>query len=56
MKSYYILIKGRVQGVGFRPFIYNLANDLNLKGEVKNSSLGVEIKLKTNDIELFLQH
>jgi hydrogenase maturation protein HypF len=56
MKSYYILIKGRVQGVGFRPFVYNLANDLNLKGEVKNSSLGVEIKLKTDDIELFIKN
>ena len=38
-----ILIKGLVQGVGFRPFIYRLANEFNLCGTVENNNLGVEI-------------
>lgn len=40
----YIVIKGAVQGVGFRPFIYNLAAKMNLKGYVLNSSSGVYIE------------
>jgi hydrogenase maturation protein HypF len=37
-------ITGVVQGVGFRPFVYNLATHLNLSGWVLNSSSGVEIE------------
>ncbi len=33
-----ISITGIVQGVGFRPFIYRLANELGLSGEVGNSA------------------
>lgn len=40
----YIHITGVVQGVGFRPFVYNLATELNLVGWVLNSSSGVEIE------------
>lgn len=39
-----ITIRGAVQGVGFRPFIFRLANELNLKGYVHNSSKGVFIE------------
>ena len=39
-------IRGTVQGVGFRPFIYRLANDLNLNGWVRNSLGGVQIELE----------
>jgi hydrogenase maturation protein HypF len=39
-----ISIKGAVQGVGFRPFIYKLANSLDLKGYVLNTSQGVIIE------------
>ncbi len=42
-QSFKITIKGTVQGVGFRPFIYSLAKKYNLKGTVSNSSDGVEI-------------
>ena len=38
-----IHIKGIVQGVGFRPFVYGAAKELNITGWVKNSSAGVEI-------------
>jgi hydrogenase maturation protein HypF len=37
-------IKGIVQGVGFRPFVYNLALTNNLKGFVSNTSEGVYIE------------
>lgn len=44
MKSrIHIIIRGVVQGVGFRPFIYKLAADMTLTGYVLNSSSGVFI-------------
>ena len=43
MKSYHIHIKGRVQGIGFRPFIYNLAVRNGLTGTVSNTRDGVHI-------------
>jgi len=36
-----IRIRGVVQGVGFRPFVYNLARRMGLAGYVLNSSAGV---------------
>ena len=38
-----IHISGIVQGVGFRPFVYNLASGLQLAGWVRNTSAGVDI-------------
>jgi hydrogenase maturation protein HypF len=39
-----IQIEGLVQGVGFRPFVYALANRLSLTGWVRNTSAGVDIE------------
>jgi len=39
-------IEGIVQGVGFRPFIYQIAKKHNLKGFVLNNSAGVEISIE----------
>lgn len=43
--SYEIHIKGLVQGVGFRPFIYRLAQENDLKGWVENRNSGVIVKI-----------
>jgi len=48
LRSYHLHIKGIVQGVGFRPFVYKLANEYNLKGWVNNSTDGVHIHLNTD--------
>ena len=41
-----IWITGIVQGVGFRPFIYNLAKKYELKGYVLNNTSGVNIEVE----------
>ncbi|MGW8192720.1 MAG: carbamoyltransferase HypF [Desulforhopalus sp.] len=38
-----IVVRGTVQGVGFRPFIYNLASRFEISGTVSNTSEGVVI-------------
>jgi hydrogenase maturation protein HypF len=45
-KLYLIRVRGIVQGVGFRPFVYRLAAEAGLKGYVFNDSDGVEICLE----------
>src|SRR3989304_886545 len=40
-----VKVKGIVQGVGFRPFVYQLANRLELKGWVRNTTAGVDIQV-----------
>lgn len=40
-----IRVSGQVQGVGFRPFVYRLAHELDLAGWVRNDSGGVEISV-----------
>src|ERR1700733_7762823 len=42
----HIQVRGIVQGVGFRPFVYKLANSLGLTGYVFNSSAGVTIEIE----------
>ncbi len=42
--AYHIEIRGVVQGVGFRPFVFNLAERLGVRGWVLNHSGGVEIE------------
>lgn len=37
-------IRGKVQGVGFRPFVWQLAQQLNLHGDVCNDGDGVEVR------------
>lgn len=52
-----IIIRGIVQGVGFRPFIYKIALENSLYGNVYNTSKGVYIDVegKRNDINIFIK-
>lgn len=52
-----LLINGIVQGVGFRPTVYNYAQIYGLKGWVLNASHGVEIELhgEPEQIEAFIR-
>jgi hydrogenase maturation protein HypF len=45
----HIRVKGAVQGVGFRPFIYRLARGLGLNGWVLNDASGVEIEVEGSE-------
>ncbi len=56
MKSTKILVKGTVQGVGFRPFVYSLAKDMGFFGFVKNTPKGVEIHIEGQpDADVFVK-
>jgi hydrogenase maturation protein HypF len=41
-----VAIRGVVQGVGFRPFVYRLATEIGLNGWVLNSAQGVFIEVE----------
>ncbi|PSB02755.1 carbamoyltransferase HypF [Merismopedia glauca CCAP 1448/3] len=41
-----VRVRGMVQGVGFRPFVYTLATELGLKGWVRNDRNGVDIEVE----------
>ena len=48
-----IIVRGVVQGVGFRPFVYKLATGLRVTGYVTNTSDGVLIEVEGTDISEF---
>jgi hydrogenase maturation protein HypF len=52
-----ISVRGVVQGVGFRPFVYKLAARHNLRGWVRNTSDDVKIEVEgdAKDIEQFVK-
>ncbi|MFN2292172.1 MAG: carbamoyltransferase HypF [Anaerolineae bacterium] len=47
-----VSVRGVVQGVGFRPFVYRLAHDHGLSGWVLNHSGGVEIEVEGQEASL----
>lgn len=50
MKTTELIVSGRVQGVGFRNYVSQIAKDLNIKGTVRNLSDGdVKIIAQTDD-------
>lgn len=46
IRRYKLKINGIVQGVGFRPFVHNLAKSFDLHGYVRNTSNGVDIEIQ----------
>ena len=58
-KKVEINITGIVQGVGFRPFLFNLARNFGLKGYILNrGNAGVRLVLQgdSNNIDLFINN
>ncbi|MFZ4504219.1 MAG: carbamoyltransferase HypF [Methylovulum sp.] len=51
-QAYHIKVSGRVQGVGFRPFVSRLAHHYQLTGWVRNTSGLVELWVEGNRHEL----
>ncbi|GAF70790.1 unnamed protein product, partial [marine sediment metagenome] len=57
--TYNLEITGIVQGVGFRPFLYNLARNHDLKGVILNrGNAGVSLTLQGNreDLDEFIEN
>src|SRR4051794_41341243 len=50
-----VRVRGIVQGVGFRPFVYGLALELGLAGWVLNDAAGVvaDVQGRPADVEAF---
>ena len=57
MNTYHIHLQGIVQGVGFRPFVYKIAMQKQIKGWVNNTTDGVHIEINADEKEtnLFLK-
>ncbi len=55
MQGIELRIKGKVQGVGFRPFVWRLANQYGLTGDVNNDGQGVLIRFSAPDPEAVRQ-
>ncbi len=57
IKTFRILVSGRVQGVGFRYFVHDMAVQYNVKGYVQNTQdRKVEILCqgRQNDLDVFI--
>lgn len=57
VESYKITVSGLVQGIGFRPYVAELAENLGLAGQVKNLGGMVEIIITGNiqAVDMFIQ-
>ncbi|MCC3245416.1 carbamoyltransferase HypF [Methylocystis sp. WRRC1] len=49
-----VRVRGAVQGVGFRPFVHELAARMRLKGFVKNDAEGVLLEVQGPGVSAFL--
>lgn len=48
-------IQGLVQGVGFRPYVWRLANELGLRGWVRNDAAGVVVAISGEKLSIFVE-
>lgn len=59
MKTIAVELKGRVQQVGFRYYVYRLASELGVRGFVKNKpdgSVYVEAESESEMLSVFVDH
>ncbi|RGP38509.1 carbamoyltransferase HypF [Pseudotabrizicola alkalilacus] len=54
-KAVSIRVSGQVQGVGFRPFVWQLAREMGLRGQVWNDAQGVGIVAVGEGVEAFAE-
>jgi hydrogenase maturation protein HypF len=54
MTACQIRVRGLVQGVGFRPYVWRLANELGLNGWVRNDGAGVTVAVDGEKVPEFL--
>lgn len=54
VSGYKAVVQGQVQGLGFRPYVYQLARTLGVRGYVRNSSRGVVILAQGRNARQFL--
>ena len=54
MSSALIRVRGQVQGVGFRPFVWQLAQEFGLRGQVWNDAEGVGIEAAGDNLPAFV--
>ncbi|HLY71534.1 MAG TPA: acylphosphatase, partial [Puia sp.] len=50
INTFHIHICGLVQGVGFRPFVYKLANQAHINGWVNNASDGLHVEFNADKL------
>ncbi len=52
-----LTVRGQVQGVGFRPYVYRLAREMRLTGHVSNNAAGamIEVQGPRGDLERFCE-
>lgn len=58
-KTYKITVSGRVQGVGFRNFVFKLAKQFDACGTVKNledGSVEISLSISEQSIKNFIEH
>lgn len=52
LQTHHIHLQGQVQGVGFRPFLYRLAQELGIHGTVSNGNDGVHLEVTITEEQL----
>lgn len=54
MRAVRIRVRGQVQGVGFRPFVWQLAHEMDILGDVRNDAEGVLIHAWGAQVDAFV--